>query len=255
MQLCLSARMFAVPGALNQFELGVEAFIEFAKSVGYDGITLRAGQLDPTTTAEDVRRIASALKQNGMVCSFAMCGTVGDENGYAAQCRLVDHVLELDCRHIQPSVRTESEIPWMQKLCDYAAERDVRIAPQLHNNTLHDTVPRCKALFEKVDRANFGLNFEASHLLMQNAEIRGGRAVRALSEKIFTVCVQNYKLVAGKNVPVLPGDPDGVDFDDVFGALKAIGFDGFVTHMSGPYPDMDNRSVCEAFVERLRPLL
>jgi sugar phosphate isomerase/epimerase len=62
-------------------------------------------------------------------------------------------------------------------------------------------------------------------------------------------------MVDGESVPVLPGDPDGVDFDDVFGALKTIGFDGFVTHMSGPHPDMDNRSVCEAFVERLRPLL
>ncbi len=255
MQLCLSARMFALPGTSNRFELDVEAFTEFAKSAGYDGITLRSGQLDPTTAAEEVGRIASALKRNDMVCSFVMCGTVGDQDGYSAQCRLVDHVLELDCRHIQPSVRDESEILWIQKLCDYAAERDVRIAPQLHNNTLHDTVPRCKDLFAKVDRENFGLNFEASHLLMQDAEIQGSGAVEALSEKIFTVCVQNYKMADGENLPVLPGDPDGVDFGDVFGALKSIGFDGFVTHMSGPYPDMDNRAVCEAFVERLRPLL
>ena len=53
----------------------------------------------------------------------------------------------------------------------------------------------------------------------------------------------------------LPGDPDGVDFEDVFGALKKIGYDRFVTHISGRYPDLDNRTVCQAYVEKLRPLM
>lgn len=255
MNFCLSARMFTVPGTRNQFELNIEEFIRFAKSVGYDGITLRPGQLDHRTSSEDVKRISDLLNQNDMVCSFAMGGTVGNEESYNPHCKLVDDVLRIGCRYIQPWVQNELGIPWIQKLCDYAADRDVRVAPQLHDNTLHDTVPRCLNLFEKVDRENFGLNFEASHLLLQGADIQGAEAVKALGCKIFTVSVQNYKKENGNSIPVLPGDPDGVDFEEVFGAIKEIGLDGFVTHMSSNYPDMDNETVCRAYVERLRPLM
>ncbi len=255
MNFCLSARMFTMPGTRDQFELNIEEFIRFAKSVGYDGITLWSGQLDQRTSSEDVERIADLLNQNDMVCSFAKSGPVSNGESYNAHCKLVDHVLRIGCRHIEPSVQSESEVPWIQKLCDYAAERDVRVGPQLHDNTLHDTVPHCLDLFEKVDRENFGLNFEASHLLLQGADIRGGEAVKALAGNIFTVCVQNYKKENGNSVPVLPGDPDGVDFEEVFGAIRETGFDGFVTLMSGSYPDMDNETVCRAYVERLRPLM
>ena len=255
MIFCLSARMFTLPGTRDRFKLNIEEFIRFAKSVGYDGITLRPGQLDQRTSSREVDRIAKLLTQNNMVCSFAMGGAVDDEDSYNAHCKLVDDAVRISCRHVQPSVRNESEIAWIRKLCDYAAGQDVRICPQLHDNTLHDTVPHCLDLFEKVDRENFGLNFEASHLLIQNAEIRGVEAVRALGDRIFTVCVQNYKKVSAGETPCLPGDPGGVDFESLFGAMKEIGFDGFVTHMSGSYPDMDNRAVCQAYVERLRPLM
>jgi sugar phosphate isomerase/epimerase len=247
--------MFSVPGPRDKFELNIEEFIRFAKSVGYDGIALRPGQLDQQTSAKEVDRIAELLKQNEMACSFAMGGSVSDGKSYDAHRKLVDDALKIGCRHIQPSVRNEAEIPWIQKLCDYAAERDVRVAPQLHDSTLHDTVPHCLDLFKKVGRENFGLNFEASHLLMQSAEIRGAEAVKALGGKIFTVCVQNYKKENGNSVPVLPGDPDGVDFEELFGAIVKTDFDGFVTHMSGSYPDMGNRAVCQAYVERLQPLM
>ncbi|MDA0748787.1 MAG: sugar phosphate isomerase/epimerase [bacterium] len=255
MQLCLSARMFTVSGTRDQFELEPEAFVQFAKKVGYDGITLRPGQLDERTSGEQVDRLAEALEQNNAVCSFAMGGTAADETGYRAMCKLVDDGIRLGCRHIQPSVRNEAEISWMQKVCDYAAERDVRVCPQLHDSTLHDTVPNCLTLFKKIGRENFGLNFEASHLILQQAEVKGAEAIRVLGEKIFTVCVQNYKREDGKPVAVLPGDPLGVDFEEVFGALGEIGFDGFVTHMSGAYPGLENEAVCRAYVTALKPFM
>lgn len=255
MQLCLSARMFTIPGERDQFDLEMDAFIQFARAMGYDGITLRPGQLDSRTLPEEVDRISGMLIRNDMVCSFVMGETVGDRKSYEAHCELMDHALRIGCRHVQPSVRSASEIPWLQKLCDYAAEQGVRIGPQLHNNTLHDTVPRCLDLLKKVDRKNFGLNFEASHLLIQNVNPQGGKAVRALGDRIFTVCVQNYRMEGVHPIPCLPGDAEGVDFEDVFGTLKEIGFDGFVTHMSGRYPDMRNEDVCRAYVEALRPLM
>lgn len=255
MELCLSARMFTVAGASDRFELDVASFIAFAKRMGYDGICTRRGQLDERTPGEEVDRIAALLSEHGAVCSFAMGGEIGDEASCSALCTLVDHAARIGCRHVQPSVRDADTIPWAQRLCDYAAERGVRVSPQLHDGTLHDTVPNTLALFEQVDRENFGLNFEASHLILQDAAVRGADAVMALGEKIFTVCCQNYKKVDGQSVPVLPGDPDGVDFGVLFEALHGIGFDGFVTHMSGAYPGMENEAVCRAYVETLRSVM
>ena len=255
MELCLSGRMFTTPGTNDRFDLGIEDFISFARRVGYDGICTRRGQLDERTTDEEATRIAELLKANNAVCSFVMSGTIEDRVSYEGLCRVVDHAVGIGCRHVQPSVRDEGGIPWAQKLCDFAAERGVRVCPQLHDATLHDNVPNCLSLFEEVDRENFGLNFEASHLILQGAEIRGADAIAALGDRVFTVCCQNYKKVGDASVPVLPGDPDGVDFDEVFGALKGIGFDGFVTHMSGAYPDMDNETVCGAYVRKLRSVM
>ena len=255
MKLCLSVRMFTSSSGRNAFDLDVEGLINFAKDLGYDGITLRPGQVDPDTPSEETHRIGELLKQHNTPCSFIKSMAIRDQTTFDEQCKLLDHMSHLNCASLQPKVSSESDIPWVQKLCDVAAERNMHIAPQLHNGTLHDTVPRCLELFKAIDRSNFGLNFEASHLLLQNQDIQNGRAVRELGSHITSVCVQNYKLTDKGSAPCLPGDPEGVDLDDVFGALKESDFDGFVTHISGAYPDMDNRSMCEHYVNYLRPLM
>jgi sugar phosphate isomerase/epimerase len=255
MKLCLSPRMFIVPGTRDEFSLNVEEFIQFAREAGYDGIALRPGQLDEKTTPEELASIGEILEKTETACSFAMGGRASDEEGYRKLCKLIDDAVTIGCSHVQPSVGDDSEIPWIQRACDHAAEKDVRLCPQLHDQTLHDTVANCKQLFERVDRANFGLNFEASHLILQESELRGGEALKALADKIFTVCVQNYRRLDGNSVAVLPGDAGGVNFEEVIEAAREIGFDGYITHMSGSYPDLDNTTVCKAYVEALRPLM
>ena len=255
MHLCLSSRMFTVPEAQDKFELEIDEFIRFAQSLGYDGVTLRAGQLDAGTSPERIKWIANLLKQNAMFFSFVMGGPLTDAKSYESSCRLVEHAVRLDCQHVQVSVPSPSGISWLQRLCDFSAERKIRICPQVHGNSVHDTVPHCLDLVKQVDRGNFGFNFEPAQLLIQKAEPRGGNAIRALSGHIFTVCIQNYKLEGTKVIPCLPGDPRGVDFEELFAVLKEIGFDGFVTHISVRYPDLNNLEVCRAFLKYLRPLM
>ena len=255
MQLCLSARMFTSLSGRNAFDIDVEGLIKFAKDLGYDGITLRPGQVDADTSAEEISRIGEHLKQHNVPCSFIKSMAIRDQSTFDEQCKLLDHMTHLNCLMLQPKVSKESDIPWIQKLCDVAAERNMQIAPQLHNGTLHDTVPRCLDLSKTINRSNYGLNFEASHLLLQSEDIQNGQAVRDLGSHIMSVCVQNYKLTDSGSIPCLPGDSEGVDLDDVFSALKETGFDGFVTHISGVYPDLDNRSMSEHYVNYLRPLM
>jgi sugar phosphate isomerase/epimerase len=255
MQFCLSSRLFTIPGENDRFELGIDAFIQLAKSLGYDGITLRPGQLDSTTPVERIEWIADLLDQDRMAFSFVMGGPLSDAKSYESSCKLIEHAARIGCKYVQPSVPSSAGIPWLQKLCDFASEREISISPQIHGNTIHDTVPHCLELSKNVKRKNFGFNFETAQLLIQKAELRGGNAVRALAEHIFTVCVQNYKLQGTKVIACLPGDPEGVDFADLFGALNEIGFDGFVTHISARYPDMENVEVCRAYIKSLQPLM
>lgn len=255
MKLCLSSRMFSIQEENDRLEISIDAFIQLARSLGYDGITLRPGQLNSTTPPEKIKWIADLLGQNHMAFSFLMGGPISDPTSYENSCKLVEHATRLGCGYIQPSIPSSQGIPWLQKFCDFAAERKINITPQIHGKTLHDTVPHCLELAQKVKRKNFGFNFETAQLLIQKADVRGGNAVKALSDYIFTVCIQNYRLEGTKSIACLPGDPRGVDFNDLFGALKEIGFDGFVTHISARYPDIDNIEVCRAYVNILRPLM
>ncbi|MDP6039252.1 MAG: hypothetical protein QGG64_11935, partial [Candidatus Latescibacteria bacterium] len=142
MQLCLSARMFASSSGRNAFNLDVEGLIKFAKDLGYDGITLRPGQVDADTPTEEINRIGELLKQHNVPCSFIKSMAIRDQSTFDEQCKLLDHMANIGCSMLQPKVSTESDIPYVQKLCDIAAERNMQIAPQLHNGSLHDTVPR-----------------------------------------------------------------------------------------------------------------
>ncbi len=255
MRLCLSSRMFATPGENDLFDLGVEEFVRWARSLGYEGITLRPGQLNGQTPVDRVREIADLLEENGMAFSFVMGAPLGGEKSYTDLCRLADHAVLLGCRYLQTSIPSPAQIPWARKLCDYAADRGIGVCPQIHGGTVHDTLPHCLDLLGQVGRENFGFNFETAQLLAQRAEIQGGQAVRALGDRIFTVCVQNYKLEGASFVPCLPGDPGGVDFEDLFAALREIGFQGFVTHISARFPGFENLEVCRAYLRKLRPLM
>ena len=195
------------------------------------------------------------LEKNRLSFSFVMGDPLRDEKSCEDLKKLIGHALRLRCGYVQVSIPSAAGIPWLQKLCDHAAERGIGICAQTHGNTIHDTVPHCLDLLKQVNRRNFGFNFETAQLLIQREEIRGGRAVRALGSRISTVCVQNYKLEGKQVIPCLPGDPEGVDFGDLFGALTEIGFDGFVTQISVRYPGMENLEVCRAYIKSLRPFV
>jgi sugar phosphate isomerase/epimerase len=120
-------------------------------------------------------------------------------------------------------------------------------------------------LVDRIGRANFGVTFEASHLILQQREVRNAAAVRMLGKRILNVCVQDYRLTQGEAdaamyegtpyKPCLPDDPRGVDLPGVFGALREIGYDGFVTVMAGGYPGMAHREHFERYHRVLRALM
>lgn len=263
MKLCLSARAFAAPG--GKYSVTVEDLIKLAREIGYDGITLRRGQLDETTPEAEVDHIRELLRKYDAPCSFVTGASARDEAGFKALCTVIDRAASVGAFVVQPTVRDRTEIPYTQRAADYAAAQNVVLAPQLHNHTAHENAEQASALADEVNRKNFGIAFEGSHLLLQQRPIRDGAAVRLLGKRIFSVCVQDYRLARGEAdagnydgtpfKPCLPDDPRGVNLPDIFAALKETGYDGFVTVMAGGYPGMDHKSHFEHYHRVLRKLL
>ena len=111
---------------------------------------------------------------------------------------------------------------------------------------MFETVPDALSAMATIDHPNYGVAFEASHLVMASQDEHGEEAVKALAGHIFTVSVQAYKAYDasdcyGPEIPIhgkqwgacLPGAPGSPDLVSVFRGLKAIGFDGPVTCMPG----------------------
>lgn len=251
MKLNLSSRMFAKG---REFSMPLFDFFDLAKRVGYDGIGIRPGQLDGTTSEADVKGIANALEERGLGVSFARGGSLTDVS-MDEHYKLLDHLVTIGCKYVEFFVWKDEELPAIQKICDRAAERDIFVSPQLHTRALHDTIPRCLAFIERVDRPNLRINFDSAHLMIQNQEVQNGDAVRALADHIGTVCVQNYGMQGDKHVPLLPGDTSGVDFPDIMKALKEIGWDNHITMMAPSHPDVSDEELCRQYVEVFRPLM
>ena len=246
MWLCLSGRQFEVPGGISKT---IDEFLAFAASVGYQGVELRTGHLSASTTDTEAERIAELLRERGLRCSFCLGGEPGDPETTAQFRRVVDLAHTTGAFAVRCHGGSEANVERYREVADYAGERGIKVISQIHNGTLFETVPQCLAAMEHIAHPNYGVAFEASHLVMASQPEHGEEAVRALREHILTVSVQAYKPydesdcyggpigIHGKQWGAcLPGAPGSPDLMSVFRGLRGIGFDGPVTAMPGALP-------------------
>ncbi|HJN15645.1 MAG TPA: sugar phosphate isomerase/epimerase [Armatimonadota bacterium] len=266
MWLCLSGRQFEAAGGISKT---VDEFIEFAASVGYKGVELRRGHASPETTDEEAGRIAGLLKQHGIRCSFITGDEPGDEASVASFKRVIDIAATIGSYAVRCGGATLDHVPQYREVADTAAERGVKIITQIHNGTAFEIVPDCVAGMKAINHPNYGIAFEASHLVMASQPEHGAEAVKTLGDHITAVSVQAYKPfdtadcyggeigIHGKKWGAcLPGAPGSPDLLSVFEGLREIGFDGPVTVMpgslqGGPTPEDQAR----VYYDTLEPLV
>jgi sugar phosphate isomerase/epimerase len=261
MKLSLSARQFMVPGG---FEMSLPDFIAFAHEVGYDGVEIRRGHLDETSSPEAVSAARKALERHDVRCAFLSAPGVNNDATFQQACRTIDVAAAINALYVRLTPSTEETIPWIRRLADYAAKRGVKTGAQLHNNTLLDTTERCATYLPRIAHPNFGLAFEPSHLILAGQQHHGETEIHRLAPYIMAVSVQNHKpmpdnaqgpeviTIGGKKFALcLPGDPAGVDFASVFRGLKRIAFDGYITVMPAAYPGMDSRELARRWQQFL----
>ncbi len=261
MKLSLSARQFMVSGGI---EMSLPDFIAFAREVGYDGVEIRRGHLDETSSPEAVSAARQALQRHGVRCGFLSAPGVNSDETFEQACRTIDVAAAINALYVRLTPSTEETIPWIRRLADYAAKRGIKTGAQLHNNTLLDTTERCATYLPRIGHPNFGLAFEPSHLILAGQQQHGETEIQRLAPYIIAVSVQNHKpmpddaqgpeiiSIGGKKFALcLPGDPAGVDFASVFRGLKRIAFDGYITVMPAAYPGMDSRELARRWQQFL----
>ncbi len=259
-KLGLSGRIIEESGP--SYRMPVSDFIAKAAEIGYRGVELRSGQLDHETSDEQVAEIAQALTTNNVACAFANCLVAQTPENTQNLRRMAEVARSLAAPYLRMGA---GDIEWVQQACDISVEFEVSIIVQIHTNTPLETVEGALRVCEQVDRPNFGLTYEPANFVLAGRDY-GQQALEQLGDKLFNVSLQNLKPVdttEGEGVIAhqqrgfvrcRPDDPEGVNFDKVFGALKAVGYNGYATLIEPISPVMDNLEMAAAYYDKLNPL-
>jgi len=108
------------------------------------------------------------------------------------------------------------------RLCDYAAERNVRLAFEPEPGMFIDTMARFAELREKVEHPLFGLTIDIGHLhcLGETPIADHQRRWRKL---LWNVHIEDMRRGVHEHLPFGEGE---INFQPVFQALKEVGYAG-----------------------------
>ncbi len=142
---------------------------------------------------------------------------------------------------------------WMQKCGELASEHNVRLAMEIHNASLIETLEGAERLLETINRENVGLIHDAGNMYITGTDY-GEESVRRLGDKIFHVHVKDELRIDDESLPgsfsnlTQKGNElfqqqmlgkGGVDHLPLFKALKKIGYSGYLsTECHAAKPDL-----------------
>jgi sugar phosphate isomerase/epimerase len=110
------------------------------------------------------------------------------------------------------------------RLCDYAAGRDVRLAFEPEPGMAVDTIGRFAALHQRVAHPAFGLTLDVGHLHCQGETPAAGH-LRRWRDVLWNVHIEDMR--RGVHEHLMFGEGE-VDFREVMGALREVGYAGGV---------------------------
>ena len=263
MKFALSGRIFESQGG---YTLGLRNFLATAARLGYEGVEIRLPQLPLETPADKADQVAGWLREFKLDWVFGTVGGIVGDEALADAVGMLRLHQRCGCLFSRFTLAKPEDIEWGKRFADEAASLDHKVIMQLHNGTLTDTVPHCIETLSLLDRPNAGLAFEACHIRFAGSE-RYAEAIRELRDRIFSVSLQNYKPALPVDPPetritinnrpyvrAFPGDPDGIDFAEVFQALHEIGFDGYATVMADAAPGADRTVLARDYLNMCRSL-
>jgi sugar phosphate isomerase/epimerase len=246
-KLSLSVRVAESSTRKDRAEMPLEELAPLARAAGFRALSMRASAVSVDTKPDRLRDIRALLDREGLGVSMVTGNVALAANTPAASDALRDIGPHLDlaealgAKLVRVMIRTADDIPHAQRAADQAAERGLSIAQQTHWGTLCETVDQALDLVSAVDRPGFGITFEPANLLGCGGEY-GPDAIARLAPHLANVYFQNVRLNpdgahcfptrAKGDVRldyVALDDPSGMDAAEMVAALKASGYDGWVT--------------------------
>lgn len=265
MILAFSARMFE---QRTRYDLELEDMASLASQIGYQAMELRRRQLTESASPAEIAAIRDTLRRHGIECAYLTAAGLENRSALDDATRLLAVALALDSHLVRVQLLHEEEIPLAQEFADRAAERGLRVMSQLHTGTLFANVDQALETLSKIGRDNFGVAFEASHLMFDHQHEHGEGAVRRLGDRLYGCFLQAYKpaprddespdiIIIGGDpwLPALPGEEGSADIPSVFRGLKAIGFDGLAVVMCPRHPEVESRDLARLWHDYVRRVM
>jgi sugar phosphate isomerase/epimerase len=246
-RLSITARIAEAPGSNQKTILGFEDLVQLAKKVGYGALDMRASQAGIQTPPDRLRQMRAVLDSAGIKVSMV----TGDfdvpsnndnaPNGLRQITPYLDLAAGLGADLMRIGMKKEDDIVWAQRACDEARERNIRLAHQSHQMTLFETVDGSVNTLKRVNRPNFGIIYEAGNWMACGQDY-GPKTIARVKPWLMNVYIQNYRISpAGKTKMqtwtrgtvtldlIGSWDPGGVYYPQVFKALDAVRYAGYIT--------------------------
>jgi len=235
----------------------LETVVKFASCAGFDALEVAVGSKHCNLAGSfDVKQFKGTIEAAGLrASSLAFYGniTAGDEAARAAAQGTLEAALKvcakagidvLCCGAGQPPAGMSKEdclrqitAPFYRKLCKKAADKGIKLAMENWYATNIQNLAHWDLIFDLVPDANFGLNFDPSHLYWQGIDHL--YAVERYAARIFHTHakdteVEQHKLsfvgnqVGGWWRYVIPGMGD-IDWGVYIARLRKNGFNGVLS--------------------------
>ena len=247
MRLSLSVRVAESFENKEKSSLTIDQLIALAKANGYAALCMRASQAGVQTPKAEAAEIARKIRASGLPVSMVTGDfAIAKNDAHGPDClRNITPYLDLaqlfGSNLIRICIQKEDDIEWAAKACREAARRHIRLAHQSHCSTLFETVEGSVRVIKAVNQPNFGLIYEPANWMI-SGEDYGAAAIHRMRPYILNVYVQNHRLnphgsavvQTWKKGPVRLDhiglwEKGGVHGEEVFRALREIGYQGYVT--------------------------
>ncbi|VTT97996.1 xylose isomerase : Putaive isomerase OS=Planctomyces maris DSM 8797 GN=PM8797T_12673 PE=4 SV=1: AP_endonuc_2 [Gemmataceae bacterium] len=147
-----------------------------------------------------------------------------------------------------PGVQMVRLVDRLERLAEYAVERNVRLAFEPEPGMFIDTMPRYAELHAALNHPAFGLTLDVGHLVC-TGELPVSGHLAAWRDALWNVHIED--MAAGVHDHLMFGEGE-VDFGDVFGGLRAAGYAGgvYVELSRHSYDAVRTARKARAFLDR-----
>ena len=235
--------------------------IETIAKTGYSGVEILADvpHLYPfSTTGPELAKIAACLEKNRVPAVNINANTAVGYYGakfweplfepslanpepearkwrveFTKKC--IDMAGFLSCRNVSvtsgkmvPGVRPGKSLALLNQslleIVEYASAKHVRVGMEYEPGLLVERADELDLLIREIGSENFGANLDLGHSYLAGESPL--EVARRLGSRIFHIHLED--IGSRKHYHLVPGDGD-IDFQEIFRALGAIEYDGFVT--------------------------